>query len=110
MEELRQRIQSLELKLVVSSTKNDLGSGKKKKMKTKGTVTAPTKKSKPTCQLPMSKKKAPTSPKTNSHHSPTGKNNVSAITAKNPKKKKSRINRWWIFRVGIPHTTWRIHV
>ena len=98
MEELRQRIQSLELKLVASSTKNDLGSGKKKKMKTKGTVTAPTKKSKPT------------SPKTNSHRSPTSKNNVSAITAKNPKKKKSRINRWWIFRVGIPHTTWRIHV
>jgi hypothetical protein len=20
------------------------------------------------------------------------------------------INRWWIFRIGIPHTMWRIHI
>ena len=43
-EELRRPIQSLESKLIVSSAKNHLGSGKKKMMKTKGTVTAPTKK------------------------------------------------------------------
>jgi hypothetical protein len=47
-EELHWRIQSLESKLVASLAINDLGSGKKKMMKTKGTATAPTKKSKPT--------------------------------------------------------------
>ena len=48
--ELCWHIQTLESKLVASSAKNDLGGGKKKMMKTKGTVTAPTKKSKPTGQ------------------------------------------------------------
>ena len=90
-EEVRWRIQSLESKLVASLAKNNLGGGKKKMMKTKGTVTTPTKNSKPTGQSLRLKKKAPTSPKTNSHHSPTGKSNVSTTAAKNPKKKKSRI-------------------
>jgi len=57
-EELRRRIQSLESKLVASLAKNESGGGKMKAMKPKGTTTAQTKKSKPTSQKPMSKKKA----------------------------------------------------
>ncbi len=89
--ELRHRIQSLESKLVVSSAKNELGSGKKKATKPKGTVTAPTKKSKPTSQKPKSKKKALTSRKNSNKPSPTDNRNISTTAAKNPKEKKSRV-------------------
>ena len=57
-EELHRRIQSLESKLVASLAKNESGGGKMKAMKPKGTATAQPKKSKPTSQKPMSKKKA----------------------------------------------------
>jgi hypothetical protein len=98
--ELRCRIQSLELKLVASLEKSKSGGGKKKMTKTKGTVTAPTKNSKPTgkksksmptSQKPKSKKKAPTSHKNCNQTSPSGNNNASTAAAKNPKKRKSRI-------------------
>jgi hypothetical protein len=89
--ELRHRIQSLESKLVVSLAKNKLGGGKKKAMKPKGTVIAPTKKSKPMSQKPKSKKKALTSRKNSNKPSPADNSNVSTTTAKNPKEKKSRV-------------------
>ena len=89
--ELHLRIHSLELKLVVSSAKNELGGGKKKAMKPKGTVTAPTKKTKPTSQKPKSKKKALTSRKNSIKTSPADNSNVSTTAAKNPKEKKSRV-------------------
>ena len=88
--ELRCRIQSLESKMVASSAKNELGGGKTKSMKPKGTATAQTKKSKPTNQKPKSKKKAPT-PRKSSKPSPADNSNASTTAAKNPKEKKSRI-------------------
>ena len=90
-EELRHRIQSLESKLVESSAKNELGGGKMKTMKAKGTATAQTKKSKPTSQKPKSKKKAPTPRKNKNKPSPADNSNVSTTATKNPKEKKSRI-------------------
>jgi hypothetical protein len=89
--ELRCCIQSLESKLVVSLAKNKLGGGKKKAMKPKGTVTTPTKKSKPTSQKPESKKKALTSRKNSNKPSPADNSNISTTAAKNPKEKKSRV-------------------
>jgi hypothetical protein len=89
--ELHHRIQSLESKLVVSLTKNEVGGGKKKAMKPKGTVTAPTKKSKPMSQKPESKKKVLTSRKNSNKPSPADNSNVSTTAAKNPKEKKSRV-------------------
>ena len=62
-------------------------------MKTKGTVTAPPKKSKPTGQSLRSKKKAPTSSKINIHHSPTGISNVSTTAAKIPRKRSPGSSR-----------------
>ncbi len=88
-DELRRRIQSLESKLVACSAKNELGGGKKKTMKAKGTATAQTKKSKPTSQKLKSKKKAPT-PRKNKP-SPADNSNVSTTATKNPKEKESRI-------------------
>ena len=88
-DELRRRIQSLESKLVARSAKNELGGGKKKTMKAKGTATAQTKKSKPMSQKLKSKKKAPT-PRKNKP-SPADNSNVSTTATKNPKVKKSRI-------------------
>ena len=90
-EELRHRIQSLELKLVASLAKNESGGGKMKAMKPKGAATSQTKKSKPTSQIPMSKKKAPTPRKTKNIPSPADNNNVSTTAAKNPKEKRSRV-------------------
>ena len=77
--------------MVVSSAKNELDGGKKKATKPKGTVTAPTKKSKPTSQKPESKKKALTSRKNSNKPSPADNSNVSTTAAKNPKEKKSRV-------------------
>ena len=62
-------------------------------MKTKGTVTAPPKKSKPTGQSLRLKKKAPTSSKINTHHSPAGISNVSTTAAKIPRKRSPGSSR-----------------
>jgi hypothetical protein len=90
-DKLHCRIQSLESKLVASLAKNELGGGKKKAMKPRGTATAQTKKSKPTSQKLRSKKKALTSRKNSNKHSPADNSKVSTTAAKNLKEKKSRV-------------------